>query len=150
VLERIVRLSTAPWILGLVTLPLAILGYVVFAGSTDFLLRVRSVLCLCGGREAAEEEQVCAAMHVDFRLDELDPDRLPKKEELLVRALDACRQPMLLQDHWGMERTSLAAAIAQAFLAYDGAVTRSSATTHNPTAATTAIAKPRCTLVRRA
>jgi hypothetical protein len=75
---------------------------------------VQSVVCLCGGTKVAAEEQLCAALHVDFRLEELDPDRLPSKAELvlLVQTLDACRRPVLIHDRWGMERASLAAAVA--------------------------------------
>jgi hypothetical protein len=75
---------------------------------------VRSVVCLSGGTTVAVESQLCESLHVDFRWLELDPDRLPSRAELveLVQALDTCQHPVLLHDRWGMERASLAGAVA--------------------------------------
>jgi glucan biosynthesis protein C len=75
---------------------------------------LQSVVCLCGGRQLPLEQHLCEKLHVGFYFLELDADRLPSRDHLaqLVATLDACRHPVLLHDCWGMERASLAAAVA--------------------------------------
>jgi hypothetical protein len=74
----------------------------------------RSVVCLQGAAAPRQAQQPYETLGVDYRCLELDADRPPRREELteLVQTLDTCRRPVLLHDHWGMERASLAAAIA--------------------------------------
>jgi hypothetical protein len=78
-------------------------------------LRLHSVVCLCGHpREAAEPDQ-CRAKGVDYTVLDIEADRPPPREKLtqLVTTLNAAPAPILLEDKWGMERTSLAAAVAE-------------------------------------